>query len=58
MDMARLSLLPAIDKLSEEALIVADGTSCRSQIKHGSGRDALHVARVLQMAMVPGRPSG
>lgn len=58
MDMARLSLLPAIDKLSEEALIVADGTSCRSQIKHGSGRDALHVARVLQMAMVPGRASG
>jgi len=30
---------------------VADGTSCRSQIQHGSGREALHVARVLQMAL-------
>ena len=51
MDMARLSLLPAIEKLGEDALVVADGTSCRSQIKHGAGREALHVARILQMAL-------
>ncbi len=49
--MAQLSLLPAIEHASEDALIVADGTSCRSQIMHGSGREALHVARVLQMAL-------
>ncbi|MCG8415722.1 MAG: FAD-binding protein [Pseudomonadales bacterium] len=51
MAMAELSLLPALEVASEDSLIVADGTSCRSQIKHGSGRDALHVARVLQMAL-------
>lgn len=51
MAMASASLLPAIEAASQDALIVADGTSCRSQIKHGSGRDALHVARVLQMAL-------
>ena len=32
-------------------LIVADGTSCRHQIKDGAGRDALHVARVLAMSL-------
>ncbi len=51
MAMASANLLPAIEAASQDALIVADGTSCRSQIKHGSGRDALHVARVLQMAL-------
>ena len=33
------------------ALIVADGTSCRHQIKDGAGRGALHVARVLAMSL-------
>jgi Fe-S oxidoreductase len=32
-------------------LIVADGTSCRHQIKDGSERSALHVARVLAMSL-------
>ena len=30
-----------------DALIVADGTSCRHQIADGVGREARHVARVL-----------
>ena len=34
-----------------DALIVADGTSCRHQIKDGSGRGALHVARVLAISL-------
>jgi Fe-S oxidoreductase len=51
MAMANLSLIPAIAEANSETLIVADGTSCRSQIQHGSGREALHVARVLQMAL-------
>jgi len=34
-----------------DALIVADGTSCRHQIEHGSGRPAVHVARVLESAL-------
>ena len=32
-------------------VIVADGTSCRHQIKDGAGRDAIHVARVLAAAL-------
>jgi Fe-S oxidoreductase len=49
--MAELKLLPAVRKASAEAIIVADGTSCRHQIKDGTGRGALHVARVLAMSL-------
>jgi Fe-S oxidoreductase len=50
-DMAELSLLPAIRRADTAALIVADGTSCRHQIGDGAGRAALHVARVLAMGL-------
>ncbi|HKU65886.1 MAG TPA: FAD-linked oxidase C-terminal domain-containing protein [Rhizomicrobium sp.] len=46
MQMAELSLLPAIRK-SADAIIIADGTSCRHQIAHGAGRRARHVAVLL-----------
>ncbi len=49
--MAEASLLPAVRKAAEDALIVADGTSCRHQIRDGSGRGALHVARVLAISL-------
>ena len=49
--MAELDLFPAIRKADELTLIVADGTSCRSQIKHGTDRGAMHVAKVLEMAL-------
>jgi len=49
--MGELSLLPAVRQAPAEALIVADGTSCRHQIHDGAGREALHVARVLAMAL-------
>jgi Fe-S oxidoreductase len=49
--MGELSLLPAVRKAPADALIVADGTSCRHQIKDGTGRGALHVARVLAMSL-------
>jgi Fe-S oxidoreductase len=45
--MGELSLLPAVRKAPEDAIIVADGTSCRHQIYDGTGREAVHVARVL-----------
>ena len=51
MEMAELSLLPAVRRADDTALIVADGTSCRHQIKDGAGRDAVHVARVLAMSL-------
>jgi Fe-S oxidoreductase len=50
-DMAELSLLPAVRRADETTLIVADGTSCRHQIKDGTERTALHVARVLAMSL-------
>ncbi|MBN9594092.1 MAG: FAD-binding protein [Afipia sp.] len=50
-EMAEASLLPAVRKAADDALIVADGTSCRHQIKDGSGRSALHVARVLAISL-------
>ena len=49
--MAELSLLPAIRKQAD-AIIVADGTSCRHQIADGTRREALHVARVLEQHLV------
>ncbi|MBI3706787.1 MAG: 4Fe-4S dicluster domain-containing protein, partial [Proteobacteria bacterium] len=50
MKMGELSLLPAV-RAAPDALLVADGTSCRHQIADGSGRRAIHVARVLERAL-------
>ena len=51
MKMGELSLLPRVRAAAREDLIVADGTSCRHQIADGAGRDAIHVARVLERAL-------
>jgi Fe-S oxidoreductase/FAD/FMN-containing dehydrogenase len=48
--MAELSLLPAV-RNSPHSTLLADGTSCRHQIRDGSGRQALHVARFLESAL-------
>ncbi|MVT53403.1 FAD-binding protein [Bradyrhizobium yuanmingense] len=50
-EMAELSLLPAVRKVDGNTLVVADGTSCRHQIQDGAQREALHVARVLAMSL-------
>jgi Fe-S oxidoreductase len=49
MKMAEMSLLPEVRKTA--ALVLADGTSCRHQIADGAGRDAWHVARLLDAAL-------
>ncbi len=49
--MANLDLLPAIQNAKDDALIIADGTSCRHQIELGAGKQALHVARLMQLAL-------
>ena len=49
--MAELSLLPAVRAAAPDALIVANGTSCRHQIQDGAGREAVHAARVLANAL-------
>jgi len=46
-EMAEAALLPAVRKAAPDTVLVADGTSCRHQIKDGADREALHVARVL-----------
>jgi Fe-S oxidoreductase len=46
MQMAELTLLPAIRK-APDAIVVADGTSCRHQIQDGAGREAVHAVVVL-----------
>jgi Fe-S oxidoreductase len=40
--------LPAVREAAATDLIVAAGTSCRQQIEHGTGRSAVHPARLLQ----------
>jgi len=51
--MAELSLLPAVRKARDarDAVIVADGTSCRHQIADGAQTEAWHVARLLERAL-------
>jgi FAD/FMN-containing dehydrogenase/Fe-S oxidoreductase len=44
-------LLPAVRQESAETLIVADGFSCREQIRQATGRNAMHLAEVLHLAM-------
>ena len=57
-EMAELSLLPAVRRADGATLIVADGTSCRHQIKDGAAREAIHVARVLAMSLDRAPPAG
>jgi len=47
MKMANSALLPKIREADDDTLIIADGTSCRCQIKDGTARDAKHVAIIL-----------
>ena len=52
------ALLPAVRQAPDDAFIVADGFSCRHQIEQGhTGRQALHLAQVLQLAHAHG-PAG
>jgi FAD/FMN-containing dehydrogenase/Fe-S oxidoreductase len=51
LQMAELSLLPAVRAAPTDAVVVADGTSCRHQIRDGTGREALHVAELLRSAL-------
>jgi len=52
--MAELALLPAVRAAEADAILIADGISCRQQILHGSGRRAVHTARVLESVLVAG----
>ena len=51
MQMAELDLLPAVRGADGETLLIANGTSCRHQIRDGAQRGARHIACVLQDAL-------
>ncbi len=51
MKVGELVLFPAVRKANESTLIVASGTSCRHQIKDGTGKKALHPVEVLYNAL-------
>ncbi|HST74537.1 MAG TPA: FAD-linked oxidase C-terminal domain-containing protein [Acetobacteraceae bacterium] len=51
--MAERDLLPAVRAAGADDIVVADGTSCRHQIRDLSGRDAIHSVRVLDRALGP-----
>ncbi len=49
--MAEAALIPAVRAAGADDIIVADGTSCRHQIRDLAGRDAVHSVRVLDRAL-------
>jgi hypothetical protein len=53
MQMGELSLLPTVRAAAEDTLLVANGSSCRHQIRDGAARESLHLAQVLQQALRP-----
>ena len=44
-------LLPAVRAADNDTVIIADGTSCRHQVKDFGDREALHVAQLLLMSI-------
>jgi Fe-S oxidoreductase len=50
-------LLPAVRDAAPDTIVVADGFSCREQIRQLTDRRALHLAQVLRMALRDG-PDG
>ena len=52
MQIGELVLFPAVRSAPAETLIAAGGTSCRHQIKDGTGRHALHPVEILRHALV------
>jgi Fe-S oxidoreductase len=49
--MGERRLFPTVREQGEAVIIAAAGVSCRQQIKHGTGRQALHPAEVLRQAL-------
>lgn len=52
MQMAEAALLPAV-RSAPDAIVVADGTSCRHQIHDGAQREAVHAAVLLARQLRP-----
>jgi FAD/FMN-containing dehydrogenase/Fe-S oxidoreductase len=52
MQIGELVLLPAVRQQPDDVIIAAPGTSCRHQIKDGSGKTALHPVEILFEALL------
>jgi Fe-S oxidoreductase len=52
MKVGELVLFPEIRKTTDDILIAAPGTSCRHQIKDGTGRKAYHPVEILYDALI------
>ncbi|MFT4660470.1 MAG: FAD/FMN-containing dehydrogenase/Fe-S oxidoreductase [Patiriisocius sp.] len=51
MQMGEINLLPKIRAASKDAILVANGTSCRHQIKDGTEKTTIHPVEVLWKAL-------
>ncbi len=51
MQMGELSLLPTVRAAAPDAWLIANGTSCRHQIRDGAQREARHMVHLLQASM-------
>ncbi len=51
MQMGELALLPQVRAAGADTLLIANGTSCRHQIRDGAAREAQHLAQVLRLAL-------
>ncbi len=51
MKIGELVLFPAVRNSSDDIIIAAPGTSCRHQVKDGTGKKALHPAEILYDAL-------
>ncbi len=52
MQIGELVLLPTVRQQTADTIIAAPGTSCRHQIKDGTGRKALHPVEILYNALL------
>jgi Fe-S oxidoreductase len=52
MQIGEMVLFPAVRNAGSETIIAAPGTSCRHQVKDGTGRKALHPIEILHDALI------
>ncbi len=51
MKIGEMVFFPAVRKTDSDTIIAAPGTTCRHQIKDGTGRKALHPVEILYDAL-------
>jgi hypothetical protein len=52
MKIGELVLFPAVRNKAEDVIIAAPGTSCRHQVKDGTGVKSLHPVEVMYDALI------